>query len=90
MQSCGECGVTGVKIYRSYGMFRRPETDRCNECIDPDLQGWMVPCVLDDDGNAWGYGSVPKEACDEFDALPERSSEHPRWRRIGGWSDSEF
>lgn len=88
--SCGKCGATGVKIYRSYGMFRRPETDRCNECVDPDSRGWMVPCVLDDDGNAWGYTSVPTDACEAFYALPEQSIEHPRWRRVGGWSDSDF
>ena len=88
--SCGKCGATGVKIYREYGSFRRPETDRCNECIDQGHKGWMVPCVLDADGDAWGYTSVPKDACDAFYALPEKSDSFPHWRRIGGWSDSDF
>ena len=88
--SCGKCGATGVKIYREYGSFRRPETDRCNECIDQGQKGWRVPCVLDADGDAWGYTSVPKDACDAFYALPEKSDSLPHWRQIGGWSDSDF
>ena len=88
--SCGKCGATGVKIYRSYGSLRRPESDRCNKCVDPDSRGWMVPCVLDDDGKAWGYTSVPADACESFYALPEQSVDYPHWRRVGGWSDSDF
>lgn len=87
---CGKCGAIGVRIYRQYGMFRREETDRCNECIDQSHKGWMVPCCLDKDGNAWGYTSVPDKECEEFYALPEKSDSLPHWQRIGGWSDSEF
>ncbi len=88
--ACGKCGVTGVRIYREYGSFRREETDRCNECIDQSHKGWMVPCCLDKDGNAWGYTSVPDKECEEFYALPEKSNSLSHWQRIGGWSDSTF
>jgi hypothetical protein len=84
--SCGKCGVVGVKIYREYGAFRSPETDRCNECIDQEYKGWMVPCVLNENGDAWGYTSVPQDACDAFHQLPEKSTLFPSWTKFG-WSD---
>ena len=86
--TCGKCGSSGVRVYREYGMFRRPETDRCNECIDQSHKGWMVPCVMDEDGNAWGYGSVPNQELEAFYALPEKSASLPGWQ-MGGWSDDE-
>lgn len=86
---CGKCGVTGVRIYRQYGMFRREETDRCNECLDPANRGYMVPCILSINGDAWGYGSVPDAECEAFYALPEKSNQHPSWRKYGGWPSED-
>lgn len=86
---CGKCGATGVKIYRDYGMFRRPENDRCNDCLeDPS---WFVPCILDEsDGSCWGYTSVPEEDCKKFYALPEKSATKPYWVEKGShWSNSK-
>ena len=82
---CGKCGQFGVRIYRSYGTFRRPETDRCNSCIDGKGREWMVPCILSDSGNAWGYGSVPDADVANFMSLREASSIHPHWT-AKGWS----
>lgn len=87
--TCGSCGAIDVRIYRSYGSFRRPETDRCNECVDPNSRGWFVPCVMDEDGTVWGYSSVPLESCEAFYDLPEKSADHPGWNRVGGWPDSD-
>lgn len=85
---CGKCGVTGVRIYREFGSFRREETDRCNECIDQSFKTWMVPCCLDENGNAWGFTSVPDKDCEKFYALPEKSNSLPYWQREGGWSET--
>jgi hypothetical protein len=84
---CGSCEAEGVRIYREYGSFYRSETDRCNGCIPADHRGWMVPCVLSEDGSPWGYLSVPTDAAERFYALPEKSDAHPSWRRVGGWAD---
>lgn len=70
---CGKCGTCNIRIYREYGMFRRPETDRCNECIDQSHKPWMVPCILNKDGDAWGYCSIPNDALNSFYELPEKS-----------------
>lgn len=86
---CGKCGQNGVRIYRDYGMFRRPERDRCNACISDKSRGWMVPCILNDNGDAWGFGSVPDADVDNFMSLREASSIHPHWT-TKGWSDSEI
>lgn len=77
---CNKCGATGVRIYRDYGIFRRPEKDRCNDCIDENHREWMVPCILDVDGSAWGYTSVPEHACKQFYAFPEKNSDKPYWK----------
>lgn len=83
---CGNCGVTGVRIYRDYGMFRRPEEDRCNNCFST-VPSWMVPCILDENGNAWGYTSVPHEDCLKFYALPEQAPHKPSWDpKTGTWT----
>ena len=86
---CGKCGATKVRIYRDYGMFRRPERDRCNKCVDHDHRGWMVPCILSKDaGDAWGYSSVPLDALEAFCALPEHDSSLPYWdKKKSCWSD---
>jgi len=85
---CGKCQSTNIRIYREYGMFRRPETDRCNGCIDQSHKSWMVPCILNKDGDAWGYGSVPNDALNDFYELPEKLDTLPGWTR-NGWSDSK-
>lgn len=84
---CGKCGAINVRIYRDYGMFRWPKEDRCNGCLTDKERGWYVPCCLDEDGNAWGYTSVPEADCERFYSLPENSSDSPAWRRRGGWPD---
>lgn len=90
--TCGKCGSTGVRIYREYGSFRRPETDRCNDCVDSDSYGYMVPCVLDKDGNAWGYLSVPEDDAEKnFYSLPEKSDTKPHWvDDNSSWSNREL
>lgn len=60
-------------------MFRRPETDRCNGCLTEHQRGWYVPLCLDEEGQAWGYTSVPQEAVDCFGALSEASEADPGW-----------
>lgn len=85
---CGNCGAAGVRIYRDYGMFRRPEEDRCNACLTNEERGGYVPCILDEDGHAWGYCAVPDADCQKFYALPEKSDTKPHWRVTpSGWSD---
>jgi len=88
--SCGKCGAVGVRIYRAYGMFYRPKTNRCNDCVPEDFmsRGWYVPCVPDSDGTIWGYTSAPISAVRQFDALPEKNPSKPKWvTEKGQWSD---
>lgn len=68
---CGACGRAGVRIYRPYANFYRPEDNRCNAHITEEQRGWYVPCVRDDDGTVWGYTSTPPEAGLRWKALPE-------------------
>jgi hypothetical protein len=37
-----------------------------------DSIGWYVPAVADDEGNWWGYTSVPEDAYERWAALPTR------------------
>jgi len=76
---CGKCGKIGVKIYRGYSSFRDEDEDRCNACLEST--DWYVPCILDDEKNAWGYTSVPGYYCKAFYELPEadESPEAPKW-----------
>lgn len=87
--TCGKCGATGVKIYRPYAGVRNEETDVCNECMNQTKENWMCPCILDENGDAWGY-NVPEKNFEAFYALPEKSNSHPHWCRRGGWSDPEL
>lgn len=76
---CGKCGAFGVKIYRDYGSFRRPENDRCNECLV--RTSWMIPCILDENGSAYGYSSVPERKVNHFYSLKDKdeSGISPMW-----------
>lgn len=90
---CGKCKAKNVRIYRSYGTFYRPETNRCNNCLPSklDKRGWYVPCIADSDGTIWGYASVPQELCEKFYALPEKNPDKPGWNsEKSGWSDSKL
>lgn len=89
LPKCGACQASGVRIYREYMRLRNKEYDRCNECIDQKEKGWMVPCCLDAEGRAWSFGAIPDFECEIFFSLPEKSPNHPHWRRKGGWSDND-
>jgi len=87
-EKCGVCGVTGVRLYRPYGEFRRPERDRCNACVTDRQRPWYVPLVVDkSDGLAWGYTSIPDDDYYTWLALPEASDTAPQWRQCQ-WRDS--
>ena len=91
--SCGICDKEDVRIYRPYGTFYRPETNRCNNCLTSELdkRGWYVPCILDEDGTVWGYTSAPQDAINKFYALPESNPKKPIWDSDrDSWSDSEI
>jgi hypothetical protein len=92
--SCGKCGAKGVKIYRPYGFFYRPEDNRCNNCVTESERNFYVPCVKDSDGMIWGYGAVSPEASEQFYNTPEANASKPIWLRSGpgiheGFSDRE-
>ena len=76
---CGKCGAEGVRLYRPYGEFRRPERDRCNACLSDSQRKWYVPLIVDRDGAAWGYTSVPPDAVKAFAVLQERDRAGWRW-----------
>lgn len=84
---CGQCGATGCRLYRPGGEFRREHRDRCNGCVTEEQRGWYVPLVVDSDGSAWGFSSIPDADCERFYALPENDtrSDAYTWARIGGW-----
>lgn len=83
---CGRCGVSGVRLYRPYRFFRDRDDDRCNACIDRDGDPYYVPLIVDVDGRAWGYTSVPASAEYDFFSLPESSTNHKYWEsRTSRW-----
>ncbi len=76
---CGKCGVVGVKLWRSYGMFLRDEDVQCATCCgitaadlakDPHGKGWRVACIHAPDGSVWGYTSAPTVDIERWTALP--------------------
>jgi len=88
---CGLCGATGCRLYRPAGEFRREHRDRCNGCVTAEQRGFYVPLVVDSDGRAWGFSSVPDADCARFYALPEATRrksaytwELTGWRQIHG------
>lgn len=70
-KTCGKCGATGVRLYRPYGEFLRPERVLCRTCIPTAEADWFVPCVVADDGTVWGYTSAPHVDFARWEALPE-------------------
>lgn len=83
---CGKCKAKGVKIYRTYGSFYRPEDNRCNGCLTTKDLDWYVPLCMADDGSVWGYTSVPEADCLKFYALPEQSNKKPTWLQGHRWT----
>ena len=90
---CGVCGAKNVRLYRQYATFRRPETDRCNGCIESDeAREWMVPLIVGPGGVVYGYTSPAPGPWRAFLNLPEKSADHPYWdeksgrQSTGGWS----
>lgn len=78
--SCGFCGAKNVRLYRPYpGFFREPDEDRCNACLNDEQRSYYIPLVLDENGLAWGYTSVPEHAFEQFLELPESSPSQPSW-----------
>lgn len=85
---CGKCGARGVRLYRPYSSFRRPEDDRCNACLPTKADtDWKVPLCMDadEDGTVWGYSSVPQSVLDWWYALPEAKDDPGArvWKRRG-------
>lgn len=75
-------------MYRPYGEVRRPERDRCNRCVNDDERDWYVPLIIDEsDGRAWGYTSVPLEACEKFYGLSEAEPGGWFWNPAVSWWD---
>jgi hypothetical protein len=74
---CGSCGAHGVKLWRPYGSFYR--YDRCTLCAEREQGkkrrgteiGWLVPLILDDNDEVWGYTSCPQKDIDRWEALPD-------------------
>ncbi len=81
--TCGQCGITDVRIYRPGGEFYRPKNNRCNGCLTPKQRDWYVPILPDSDGTIWGYRSAPEEAVQRFNALPEANLDVPVWKGNG-------
>ncbi len=82
MKAYGKCNVCKktnleVRLYRPYGNFYREEDNFCNEHItDYD---WYVPLWFDENGEVWGYTSVPQETIDAFFEIPEASFKALTW-----------
>jgi hypothetical protein len=90
MYKCGECGATGVRLYRPYGNFYRPESNRCNKHLSEDQRGVYVPLWTSLDGIVWGYTSVRQDAFDRFIALPENDPTDWVWARYGWKKDGLY
>jgi len=83
---CGTCGISGVKIYRPYGFCYRLDDNVCNKCLHELPEGEKcehVPTCPGEDGEIWGFTSVPKEVCDAFFELPEADHNLPSYIRLG-------
>ena len=94
---CGDCGASGVKLWREYQTFLSGQTLRCLDCackaekkkpedLEGDSVGWMVPAVPTEEGDTfWGYSSVPQAGVEWWHRLPSSYvySEH-RWVKLIG------
>jgi hypothetical protein len=68
---CSKCKRNDIKLYRPYGEFLRDSTIKCRKHVPKDNWDWYVPMIEDTDGSVWGYTSVPPEAIDRWERLPE-------------------
>jgi len=84
--ACGDCGATGVRLWRDCNTFLDYQSLRCRSCTeahegrpfrgDSDQCGWSVPAVPTSDGSGfWGYSSVPMTPAAWWRALPDSSTE---------------
>lgn len=69
---CSVCKRDDVKLCRWYGSFLRDDEIYC-AAHRPQTE-WLVPLCEDTDGSVWGYTSVPQDAIDRFNVLPEASA----------------
>lgn len=78
---CGQCALARAKRNETFSDLRyrgpiSPEgtvycyTDDGNINDQTDSIGWMVPAVMDEDGNAWGYTSSPHNVILDWRKLP--------------------
>lgn len=81
---CGDCGISGVKLWREYQTFLDHQRLRCVRCAEKDQNrrldlgregsdqiGWLIPAVPTPDGDSfWGYTSVPLADVEWWNALP--------------------
>lgn len=71
--SCAVCHRNTIKLYRYYSHFLRDEEIYCRSCAPEGHieRQYLVPLCEDLDGSVWGYTSVPQDATDRFNALPD-------------------
>ncbi len=84
---CHLCGITGVRLYRSYGSFLRKEEILCNGHVPEEGRGWLVPLIEDGDGGVWGYSSCPNRDITLSHGLLNDAKPWPNWLD-GEWFDS--
>ena len=70
---CAVCQRNNIKLYRYYANFLRDKEIFCRSHAPPGLieQQILVPLCEDVDGSVWGYTSVPEDAIERFNALPD-------------------
>ncbi len=83
--SCGNCGASGVKLWRYYQAFLDVRELKCFACalvdqaknvdwpLTGDQIGWLVPAVSAPDGSFWGYTSAADGDVNRWMALPSRA-----------------
>lgn len=66
---CATCGRAGVKLFRPYQTFHRPDSFRCRLHMP---RNWYVPLMVEpSDGTIWGLHAAPEHACEAWYALPD-------------------
>lgn len=70
---CAVCKRRDVRLYRYYGLFLRDHQIYCRSHAPRGAieDRSLVPLCEDVDGSVWGYMSVPADAIERFNALPE-------------------
>ena len=78
---CNECKKTNkdVRLYRPYGRFYRIKDNHCNEHVPEAYRDVYVPLIMSEDGNPWGYTSVPQDALEAWYILPEANYTYSSW-----------